>query len=76
MKTSSSSNQRSCQRGRQDAYVQGVLDRQGKYREVEYLIGDRDQAEIPMEIMRKEAIKPATIDGNPCELMVQYSPLY
>jgi len=56
--------------------VQGVLDWHGKYREVEYLIGDRDQAEIPMEIMRKESIKPATIDGNPCELMVQYSPLY
>lgn len=56
--------------------VQGVLDRQGRYREIEYLVGDRDQAEIPMSAMGKEAIKPATIDRSPCELMVQYAPLY
>jgi len=50
--------------------VNSVLDRQGKFHEVEYISGSKEGSEKFMENVRKGKSKhPPTIDGYPCELM-------
>lgn len=49
----------------------GVLDRHGRLRELEVLLA-ANAADLPamMQEMRDQKIKPATIDGSPCEIQM------
>jgi len=50
-----------------------VLDRHGRYREVELiLVVNKNDADTIMTFMREERHHPAEIDGSPCELAVSW----
>ncbi len=61
-------------RGKPVFSLRGVLDRRGRYRELEVIYApSTEQAEVIMTHFRTLHHKPATIDGVPCEFVMAWA---